>query len=168
MPATVLPRCVAALSPMSRIPFVVASPLLALLSACSGGSGSSPTVAPPLIPSDPVLADSTGVERVIRFSHPSCASHSGVDVVRMPRVDDVYGEQRDDWLFVASGATGVYGALVDNEWRVRSETFWPSTGYGVVWSDVNACRITDQHGRERAYVYYASRGTDQIVLAKQD
>ncbi len=155
---------VAALSPMPSIPFVVALPLFAVLAACSGGSGSPPPVAPPLVPSDPVLADSTGIERIVRFSHPSCASHSGVDVVRMPRFDAAVGEFRDDWLFVASGATGVYGALVDDEWRVRAETYWPCTGYGVVWSDVSACRITDQHGRERAYVYYASRGTDLIEI----
>ena len=145
-----------------RIPRAASIAALSLLVACSGGGGGSETA--PVTPADPLLAASTGIERILRFSHPSCASHSGVDAVRMPRFDEAIGEHRDDWLFVASGATGVYGALVDDGWNVRSEAWWPSTGYGVVWSDVCATRIRDGVGRERAYVYFASRGTNQIEI----
>ncbi len=117
-----------------------------------------------MLPSDPLLAASTGIERILRLSHPSCAAHSGVDALRMPRFDEALGEHRDDWLFIASAATGIYGALVDDQWNVRSESYWPVTGFGVVWSDVSATRIRDGAGRERAYVYFASRGTNQIEI----
>ena len=137
---------------------------LCLLVACSGGGGGSSGEPAPSAPTDPLLLASTGIERIQRFSHPSCAANSGVDAVRMPRFDAAVGEFRDDWLFVASGATGVYGALVDDQWNVRGEAYWPVTGFGVVWSDVCATRIRDNAGRERAYVYFASRGTNQIEI----
>ena len=119
---------------------------LCLLVACSGGGGSSGEPAPS-VPTDPLLLASTGIERIQRFSHPSCAANSGVDAVRMPRFDAAVGEFRDDWLFVASGATGVYGVLVDDQWNVRGEAYWPVTGFCVVWSDVCATRIRDNAGR---------------------
>lgn len=130
--------------------------------ACSGGGGGEPLLVTPV---DPLMATSTGVERILRFSHPSCGSHSGVDALRLPRLDTRANEMRDDWLFVASGATGVYGALVDDDWQVRAERYWPVAGLGVVWSDVCATRIADVHGRERAYVYFSSRGTNQIEIS---
>ena len=138
-------------------------PFVALLwfHACSGGSAEQ-TLAVEI--ADPLMALSRGVERVQRFGHPSCGSHSGVDAVRMPRFDASVGEYRDDYLYVSSGATGVLASLVDDEWSVRSQRYWPVTGASVVWSDVIATRIVDNGGRERAYVYFASRGTNQLEI----
>ncbi len=148
----------------SRLAFLV------LLCACGGGGSAAlsdlePGPSPAPTPADPLLAASTGIVRIQKFTHPGSGSHSGVDAVPMPRWDAVSGDWRDEWLLVSSAGTGVYGALVDEGWNVLHEQFLPSSGLPVVWSDVSAVRIADVHGRERAFVYFVSRGSNELQIS---
>jgi hypothetical protein len=111
-----------------------------------------------------LLSKSIGVERVMELRHPSCAGHFGVDAVRMPRRDPVHGEMRDSWLLVMSGGTGIYAALVDDDWTLVDDRYWPAPGLSVPWSDVKVVRLRDAAGRERVMIYFVSRGTNQIQI----
>ncbi len=120
------------------------------------------TTATPLV--DLNLDGATGVERVLKFSHPQAAAHLGVDAVRMPFLDPVVGEMRDNELLVSAGGTGIYAALVDDRWNRLREVYWSVPGQTVPWSDVRVARITDVHGQQRVMIYHVSRGTNLLQI----